>query len=482
MKQGNTSSNSLRLVNGPSVVKIKFEDIPNVIFTSDFHLNHENIIRFTNRPYANASDMNKSLMDNLTKSVLSIGKNKAIVFNCGDLMYGTKREYREFTENLTYGKYYMCIGNHDLQNVLKQCQFDTERNDAPIVWNGEYIVEVLDENGRRLTLFTVSHHPQITFTGDFNLHGHLHTVPNLDDYIGKDKEIAKQMRADGKHYDVGVDNNGMKPVRLIDILLGNVASNKMDLDYEAMKEKLGKLINRKNTVMLSDEELVTKKVIPCLNEMYKAAKSPFKFRTNFEMFGKYAPVIDGEKRSVSDCFYLPKEKYDSILEKYCKGFESRWYYPYAKVEYPKGEEFERLKSSYEDNPDDDELRKEYENVLNEMENDRKWEEYNSKLKALWESYDNHETTIGECREKEDELSMEYGCVKRSVEKDKVAFNVEQYAPNRDETFYNLFKLYYNSSPVKDSVAEKASSKHRQAMEAAKIGKAFSDNVFSARIK
>ena len=94
---------------------------------------------------------------------------------------------------------------------------------------------------------------------------------------------------------------------------------------------------------MTDEELVTKKVIPCLNEMYREAESVFNFIVDFEMIGAYAPVINGERKSVMGAFYLPKEKYEKILKSYTKGLETKWVFPYGHEDYKKGEEFEYKK-------------------------------------------------------------------------------------------------------------------------------------------
>jgi calcineurin-like phosphoesterase family protein len=132
----------------------------------------------------------------------------------------------------------MVIGNHDIKNVINQYKFEIDGNER-IVWNGEYLVEIFDENKKKVTTFTVSHHPYMSFNGAFNLHGHLHTPPDLQYYTGSDKVIGEKLREMGNYYDVGVDGNGYKPVRLSDILTGNTISPKMKcVDYEFWQNKL----------------------------------------------------------------------------------------------------------------------------------------------------------------------------------------------------------------------------------------------------
>ena len=57
-------------------------------FASDYHLDHENIIKFSERPYANIGEMNKDICDTTNKYVMP---NDLFVFN-GDLSLGVNRD------------------------------------------------------------------------------------------------------------------------------------------------------------------------------------------------------------------------------------------------------------------------------------------------------------------------------------------------------------------------------------------------------
>lgn len=226
------------IVAGPPVLRFSIEDVPNILLTSDMHLQHNNIISFIHRPYATVEEMNIELVRNWNEEVEKIGRDKAVVIHCGDFIFGTKRAYNFYINRLLGSKIYMVIGNHDIKNVINQYKFEKDDNER-IVWNSEYLVEIFDENKKKITTFTVSHHPYMSFNGAFNLHGHLHTPPDLQHYTGSDKAVGEKLREMGNYYDVGVDGNGYKPVRLSDILTGNTISPKMDcVDYEFWKNKL----------------------------------------------------------------------------------------------------------------------------------------------------------------------------------------------------------------------------------------------------
>lgn len=58
-----------------------------VWFTSDTHFGHENIIRFCNRPFRNAEEMNAELIRRWRETVPKDG----IVFHLGDFAHGSSR-------------------------------------------------------------------------------------------------------------------------------------------------------------------------------------------------------------------------------------------------------------------------------------------------------------------------------------------------------------------------------------------------------
>ena len=107
------------------------------------------------------------------------------------------------------------------------------------------IVQIWD--GPKLhTIFTVSHYPHCDgqFVGSFNLHGHLHTPKNLDEYTGSDANTARKLKEKGMCYDVGVDGNDYKPVKLTDVLTGNLIMYQLSPDHVNF-QKWKEIINNK---------------------------------------------------------------------------------------------------------------------------------------------------------------------------------------------------------------------------------------------
>ena len=83
-----------------------------VWFTSDTHFGHENIIRFCNRPFRNAEEMNAELIRRWRETVPKDG----IVFHLGDFAHGSSRLWNDILNALP-GRKYLILGNHDMKTI-----------------------------------------------------------------------------------------------------------------------------------------------------------------------------------------------------------------------------------------------------------------------------------------------------------------------------------------------------------------------------
>lgn len=148
-------------------------------FTSDTHFEHEKIIGFCKRPFANVSEMNEALIRNWNAVVAP----DDLVYHLGDFSFGTRKQWREVTDRLN-GQIALILGNHD-KNVTKD-DFVMARDLAEVEVEGQKIV--LCHYGMR----TWRH----DLRGTWHLYGHSHGM--LPPY--------------GKSCDVGVDAWGFTPV------------------------------------------------------------------------------------------------------------------------------------------------------------------------------------------------------------------------------------------------------------------------------
>lgn len=152
-------------------------------FTSDLHLGHENIIHHSRRPFANADEMDKAIIENWNEIVQPDDN----VWMLGDFtMYGEQKA-AEYLDQLN-GHIHLVWGNHDRPGVRQLKRWQSSQYAAEIKLDGDYIV--------------LCHYPMISWNGSLRgslmLYGHEHGR-----LIGSQQSI-----------DVGVDVWNYRPVTL----------------------------------------------------------------------------------------------------------------------------------------------------------------------------------------------------------------------------------------------------------------------------
>ena len=157
----------------------------NYFFTSDWHINHANVIKYCNRPYANVKEMAEGLVSNFNEVV----KDGDLTFHLGDLAFHmTDEDMGKFYRQLN-GQHVFITGNHDRDRIYG----------LP----GSVHYRILELKRKHWGDYapTLSHFPQLVWNkshyGTFNLHGHCHG--NLPD----DPAVRRM--------DVGIDCNNYKP-------------------------------------------------------------------------------------------------------------------------------------------------------------------------------------------------------------------------------------------------------------------------------
>jgi len=91
----------------------------NYWWTADYHFSHFNIIRYCERPFESAEEMNKVIIRKHNERV----KPDDTVFFLGDFIFkggkeGGEEKYRQLEKKLN-GKFIFIKGNHDRNNSLK---------------------------------------------------------------------------------------------------------------------------------------------------------------------------------------------------------------------------------------------------------------------------------------------------------------------------------------------------------------------------
>ena len=149
-------------------------------FTSDLHYHHNNIIKYSNRPFNNVEHMNASLIDNWNANV---GENDD-VYSLGDFAFTKIGKILEILSQLK-GNIHMINGNHD-EEVIKN---------RKVILDSGYVKSISDYkeirvNGQFICLFHYGARVwNRSHRGSWMLYGHSHG--SLPPY--------------GKSVDVGVD-------------------------------------------------------------------------------------------------------------------------------------------------------------------------------------------------------------------------------------------------------------------------------------
>jgi len=132
----------------------------NIFFSSDFHINHKNIIKYCNRPFSDVETMNSTIINRCNERV----KEDDLLFFLGDFIFksGSGRGEGEPYKAIDYKKLINCKnivwcgGNHDRNNTLK----------TPIK------KIIINHGGRDICLV---HNPlHIDWNYNFHITGHVH--------------------------------------------------------------------------------------------------------------------------------------------------------------------------------------------------------------------------------------------------------------------------------------------------------------------
>lgn len=154
-------------------------------FTSDTHFNHTNIIKYCNRPFPNAEEMNEGLVKAWNDVV---GVND-VVWHLGDVTWN------HFDINRLNGIKYLIKGNHDHQTQIAM-YFEH-------IFSYHELKGILPKN-RAIAMF---HYPIESWNGKYHgamhMHGHSHGTTDNTGLL---------------RFDMGVDCWDMKPVPIESVL------------------------------------------------------------------------------------------------------------------------------------------------------------------------------------------------------------------------------------------------------------------------
>lgn len=160
-----------------------------ILFTSDTHFHHANVIKHCNRPWGDVDAMNQGLIERWNATV---GPNDE-VYHLGDFSFQNNPD--RLVEQLS-GQITFVFGNHDSKSLRRRLQ--------GAGYGGHEILK-LRHNKRR---YILCHYPLLSWdqmwNGSVMLHGHCH---------GGIQHLNEGLR----RFDVGVDVWDYRPVSIDEI-------------------------------------------------------------------------------------------------------------------------------------------------------------------------------------------------------------------------------------------------------------------------
>lgn len=180
-------------------------------FSADWHLGHENIIRHSKRPFANAAEMDEAIIANVNKLV----KPDDVLYHLGDWSW---RDYEGYRRKIACKRIHLILGNHDkdlrraAERLVKYSLFESIGDFREIKLEDQDITLC----HYALRVWNKSHH------GSWHLYGHSHgSLPDDPNSLS---------------FDVGVDCHDFKPLSLPQV--GEIMSRKtfIPIDHHGAKE------------------------------------------------------------------------------------------------------------------------------------------------------------------------------------------------------------------------------------------------------
>lgn len=167
-----------------------------IFLTSDTHFGHDNILRYANRPFKNAAEMDRALISNWNNKVT----NNDVVYHLGDFAFCSQERVKSIVSQLNFAQLYVLKGNHE----KPFCNFI--RFDAPK--NVSLVCSYMELNINK-EFFVLCHYPILEWNkchhGAYHCYGHVHSkvLPEINEY---------------RAIDVGVDAQNYAPISAEEII------------------------------------------------------------------------------------------------------------------------------------------------------------------------------------------------------------------------------------------------------------------------
>ncbi len=176
---------------------------PQILYTSDLHLGHANIIWLCHRPFLDVEEMNRALINNWNARV---GDNDH-VYLIGDLAYQSAQPVAGYLRQMR-GHKHLILGNHD-KSWIKQTELSN-------YFESVEAIQEIEDRGRRVVL---RHYPHPLKTlpdkNSYLVHGHIHN--------SRQGGYWPLLQNSERILNASVEINGYQPVSLDELIKNNGA-------------------------------------------------------------------------------------------------------------------------------------------------------------------------------------------------------------------------------------------------------------------
>lgn len=169
-----------------------------VFFTADLHFGHANIIKYSNRQFADVAEMNEEIIRRWNEKVSPEDETYIL----GDISFMPTFETKILIRRLN-GKKYLIVGNHDKKLIR-----DTELRSL-FVWIKDYATAVFEKR-----YFVLFHYP--IFSWDQMSHQSIHLYGHVHNGEEHKELLLRSCRSNSLN--VGLDVNNYEPIEINEII------------------------------------------------------------------------------------------------------------------------------------------------------------------------------------------------------------------------------------------------------------------------
>lgn len=91
-----------------------------ILFTSDHHFFHKNVIKYSKRPFSSVEEMNEVMIEKWNEKV----NTEDVVYHLGDISLGNKHQ-TEYILGRLNGRIHLITGNHEHSSIKNKWRFES---------------------------------------------------------------------------------------------------------------------------------------------------------------------------------------------------------------------------------------------------------------------------------------------------------------------------------------------------------------------